>query len=116
MSGSDLADQRAAGVDADPANLELLRARLLKATGLGAGSGAEQVSLALHAALAASPAMLVAATIEDALGVEERTNVPGTVAPGRANWDMALPVPIDSFATHPRMAELASALRRRADP
>ena len=57
-------------------------------------------------------AALVAATLEDALGVEERPNLPGTVAPQRHNWSIALPVPIEDLSTHPRVVRLVSALRR----
>ena len=49
------------------------------------------VALAAHRALAQSPAALVAATLEDAMQVERRPNMPGTVAPARDNWSTALP-------------------------
>jgi 4-alpha-glucanotransferase len=112
MSGSDLDDQRAAGFDPDPAATDALRARLRSAAGVGADASADAVRIALHRALAESPSMLVAATLEDALGVEERPNLPGTVPPQRDNWSLALPVPIDDFPGDPRVAGLVEALRR----
>jgi 4-alpha-glucanotransferase len=112
MSGHDLEDQRAAGIDVDPDGLALLRGRLVAAAGLAPEASAREVSLAVHRALAASPPALVAATLEDALGVEERVNQPGTVAPQRDNWNLALPVALEELAADPAVGELVSALRR----
>jgi 4-alpha-glucanotransferase len=66
----------------------------------------------LHERVAGSPAALVAATLEDALRVEERPNVPGTVAPARQNWSLALPSPLEELAGDPRVSALAGAMRR----
>jgi 4-alpha-glucanotransferase len=112
-SGADLADQAAAGVVPDPVEAARLRARLASAAGVDATAPADEVTLAVHGALARSPAALVVATLEDALRIEERVNLPGTVAPQRANWSRALPTPIDDFDADPRIASLARALRRR---
>ena len=46
--------------------------------------------------------MLVTATLDDALGVEERPNYPGTT--DERNWSVALPVPIEELETDPRAA------------
>jgi 4-alpha-glucanotransferase len=72
----------------------------------------EQAVVELHRRLAGSPSMLIGATLEDALGVETRPNLPGTVPPARPNWSVALPVPIERLATDPRVVRLAEALRR----
>jgi 4-alpha-glucanotransferase len=55
----------------------------------------------------------VAATLEDALGVEERPNLPGTVASQRANWSLALPVPIEELAGHEGVRAVVAALSSR---
>ena len=34
--------------------------------------------------------------------MEERPNLPGTVAPQRDNWSLALPVPIEELGADPR--------------
>jgi 4-alpha-glucanotransferase len=112
-SGADLADQAAAGVVPDPVEAGRLRARLASAAGVGPAATGDEVTLAVHGALARSPAALVVATLEDALRIEERVNLPGTVAPQRANWSRALPAPIDDFDADPRIASLAQALRQR---
>jgi 4-alpha-glucanotransferase len=111
-TGDDLRDQAAAGVTPGLREAEGLRRRLLRAAALGARATAEDVVLALHRRLAASPAMLVAATLEDALGVAERPNLPGTVRRQRDNWSLALPVPIEELGARPGVSALVETLRR----
>ena len=111
-SGSDLADQERAGVVPDPTALAGLRARLAAVTGLAPTAGTRQVIRAAHAALAAAPSAVITATLEDALAVEERVNLPGTVEPQRANWSLALPVAIEELRNDPFVASLAEALGR----
>jgi 4-alpha-glucanotransferase len=65
----------------------------------------------VHVALAASPSVLVTATLEDALGVEERVNNPRTVRE-RPNWSIALPQPLERLTTDPFVLRLARAMRR----
>jgi 4-alpha-glucanotransferase len=112
LSGSDLDDQRAAGIEPDPAALALLSARLETASGAGPVKSPEELSLALHRRLAASPAAMVAATLEDALGVAERPNLPGTTSEQRGNWSTALPVPLERLTADARVSRLVEALRR----
>ena len=112
LTGTDLADQAAAGVRPDSAGLALLRSRLLAAAGRGAATALDDLVVALHRRLAASPSALVAATLEDALRVEERPNLPGTVSSQRANWSLALPVPIEELGADPRVASVVEAMTR----
>ena len=112
LSGADLRDQAAAGVTPDPSALALLRGRLRAAAGVGADADAGAVVGALHRRLAASPSVLVAATLEDALGVEERPNLPGTVITQRPNWSMALPVPLEDLDGHPVVRATIEAIAR----
>jgi 4-alpha-glucanotransferase len=111
-SGSDLADQAAAGLAPDAAGLALLRRRVAAAGGVAETADLATVALAAHRALAQSPAALVAATIEDAMQVERRPNIPGTVPPARDNWSTALPRPIESLRDDRFVAHLAETLRR----
>ena len=57
--------------------------------------------------------MLVVATLEDALAVAERPNIPNTTSGQRPNWSRALPVPLDDFARLARPAEMARILSGR---
>lgn len=112
VSGTDLADQRAAGITPDPKGGATLLARLRSAAGVGEAAGALALSVALHRALAASPSMLVAATLEDAIGVERRPNLPGTLASQRPNWSIPLRVRVDELASDPNVGVLVDAMVR----
>jgi 4-alpha-glucanotransferase len=109
-SGVDLDDQAHAGVRPDPDGLALLRARLTAAA--GTDEGLEAVVVGLHRALAASPSALVAATLEDAVRLERRPNMPGTGSAQRPNWSMALPLPIERLGSDPRVAAVVEAMAR----
>lgn len=110
--GSDLADCRRAGVAVDASKLAALRARVARAGRIDPDADLDDAILAVHRALAASPACLVSATLEDALRVAERPNIPGTDRDRRANWSLALPRPIDELIVDPFVARLAAALTR----
>jgi 4-alpha-glucanotransferase len=111
-SAHDLEDQRAAGIQADAAHLAWWRDRVARLAGLPPTAPRDEVILAAHRALAASPATLVSATLEDALRVRERPNIPGTGLNRLENWSLALPVPLEELAKDPFAAKLAGAMRR----
>ena len=111
-SGSDLQDQAASGLAPDRLALELLRSRLGRAAALGTDASLDAVVVRLHERLAEAPPALIAATLEDALRVEERSNIPGTVAPARDNWSLALPVPIEEIVSDERVSATVEALDR----
>jgi 4-alpha-glucanotransferase len=110
-SGDDAADQRAAGIDPDDAALERLKGKLIGLTGLGPETPVEEVIVAAHTRLAAAPSALVAATLEDALALRQRPNLPGTIEE-RPNWKLTLPVPLADVFTDPLVARVAAALAR----
>ncbi|HKX70817.1 MAG TPA: 4-alpha-glucanotransferase, partial [Acidimicrobiales bacterium] len=110
-SGDDAADQRGAGVEPDEGALERLRGRLIALTGLPPDAPVDDVIVALHARLAAAPSELVAATLEDALALRQRPNLPGTTDQ-RPNWSLTLPVPLDDALADPLVTRVVEALRR----
>ena len=110
--GSDLDDQAASGVNPDPEGLALLRSRLARAAGVATDASLDRLVDRLHSRLAAAPPMLLAATLEDALNVEERPNMPGTTSASRDNWSLALPVSIEELSQRADVASLTEALRR----
>jgi 4-alpha-glucanotransferase len=112
VTGSDLDDQAAAGVPVDPRGLATLRTRVLDAAEAGEDAGVEDVVVGVHRALAESPASLVVATLEDALRVERRPNIPGTQSAQRPNWSIPLPVPVDDLGGDVRVRSLVRVLRR----
>jgi 4-alpha-glucanotransferase len=124
LDGSDLAELRDVGVVAGDRFEEAAAAqereraslrRLLRREGL-LDVGERDVGAtvaALHAFLAGTPAMLVAATLEDALQVRERPNLPGTTTE-RPNWSLPLPDTLEELAGDPRVRRLAAILSKRA--
>jgi 4-alpha-glucanotransferase len=111
-SGADLDDQARAGVQPDPAAAERLLVRLAALAGASRDAPLDEVVLAAHAAIAAAPSVLAVASLEDALRVPERPNLPGSMAPARDNWSLALPATIEQLRRDPFVARLAEALRR----
>ena len=111
-SGTDLVDQAASGLSPHTAGLALLRSRLARAAGAAQDAALGDVVERLHRRLASAPPMLIAATLEDALHVEERPNIPGTIPPQRDNWSLALPAPIEDLAGETIVASVVTALRR----
>jgi 4-alpha-glucanotransferase len=109
--GTDLDVQRRAGLQPDAAGLALLRARLARAAGVPPTADLDDAVLALHHALAASPAAIAVASLEDALRVEVRPNLPGTIDE-HPNWSIPLPASIEQVTADPFVARLASGLDR----
>jgi 4-alpha-glucanotransferase len=85
--------------------------RLRRHAGLGGGESTEQAAESALRALAASPSRLLAATLEDALGVTERPNKPGTLTEW-PNWSLALPLSLEELERSPGPARIAQVLRR----
>ncbi len=71
----------------------------------------DQVVLGIYRDLATAPCAVLNATLDDALGVEERPNMPGTIDEW-PNWRIALPMPLEAILDDPRVAAIAEALRR----
>jgi 4-alpha-glucanotransferase len=118
FSGSDLdhlcdigVASRAGETRADQEAQRASLCRLLEDEGLlGPGEWSVRAILdALYGFLARTPAMLVAATLEDALEARDRPNVPGTTNQ-RPNWSLPLPVALDDLAGDPRVRRLAAIL------
>jgi 4-alpha-glucanotransferase len=115
-TGSDLEEQRAAGVTPNVAATEALRARLQELTGLEGNAAPAAVALAVHERLAEAPSIIIAATLEDTLDVAARPNLPGTTADRRANWSLALPEPLEAIQADSRPPALARVLARSGEP
>ena len=113
-TGADLEDQRDAGVVPNEHGIESHRRRLCELTGLDDGAPVSEVVTATYRRLAAAPSLVRVATLDDALGVEERPNIPGTTVE-RPNWSLALPVPLERVFHDPQVRLVASSLAGRAD-
>lgn len=91
-----------------------LRGRLVEATGLPDDADAIDVAVAAYRRLAHTRSCLVLASLEDALAVDERPNVPGTTTEW-PNWRMAMPLPLEAIevAEGPkRIAEVMAGAQR----
>jgi 4-alpha-glucanotransferase len=110
-SGRDLDVQRALGLEPNQEGWKEIRERLERLTGLPADAPVEEVITTVHQLLAAAPSLLVSATLDDALAVVERPNMPGTTDQW-PNWRLALPVPLEELERHPLAKRLADVLKR----
>lgn len=111
-SGRDLADQRTIHPAAED-SLAGIRHRLRELTGQKADSSIEDVIEAIYRLLAEAPCRLLTATIDDALAVYERPNMPGTIDEW-PNWSIALPGGIPALERSELARRIASVMRRDA--
>ena len=113
-TGSDLAEQREHGLGTDE---ELERGRTSLLAHLGEvpddATPVEAVEAA-HRRLSGAPSTLLSATLDDALAVERRPNMPG--ADERSNWCLPLPVPTEELAAHPGVQAIAQVLAEGLHP
>jgi 4-alpha-glucanotransferase len=110
-TGADVAEQQALGLEPNVRELAAVRRRLSRAAGATADSPVEELIEAAHRLLAAAPSRLVTATLDDALAVRERPNLPGTTQE-RPNWSLALPMPLERLETASLVLRVAAALAR----
>jgi 4-alpha-glucanotransferase len=70
----------------------------------------EALSVALHRFIARTPALLVTIQLDDMLGSERQSNLPGTTDQ-YPNWRIRSPAAIEELAAHGRFRRLAAAMR-----
>ena len=70
----------------------------------------EAVAAGIHRMVASAPSRLVAAQMEDLLGLTEQPNIPGTVDQ-HPNWRRRLPVPIEELENSSTMRAVVGAIR-----
>jgi 4-alpha-glucanotransferase len=115
-SGTDLADQRAAGVTVATDGDADMRHHLRVAAGVGDDAPVDEVAIGTHRHLAEAPSMIVTAALDDLVGAEHRPNLPGTIDE-HPNWRIPLPVPLDQLDGHPVAESVVEALAGgRHDP
>jgi len=112
-TGTDLEAQRALGWHPNEGGFQWMRARLREFAGVDDSAAVPEVIERTYRLLAGSPCAVVTATLEDALAVPERPNLPGTTTE-RPNWSLALPAPLEELERHPLPRAIAGALRDRA--
>ena len=107
LDGSDLAAQERIGLRPDSGANAAARRKIVEWAG---AEQPDQAATNLAGALAASPCALVAVTLEDATGVPERPNMPGTTDTW-PNWSLALPMPLDELLGSDGLRALVERLR-----
>jgi 4-alpha-glucanotransferase len=117
-TGTDIETQRRVGLDPDDDSINAIRDRLAEATGLPTDASATEAVVAAHRLLARAPAVMLAATLDDAVAEPERPNMPGA-DDYRANWCLALRIPIEEIQTDAlvlHIAEVLDASQRESSP
>jgi 4-alpha-glucanotransferase len=110
-SGSDVEDQRRIGLAPNERAMRGLRDKIARIDGIPADATAEVAIERTYAALAEAPSRVLLATLDDALAVPERPNMPGTVTEW-PNWSLALPHPLEELEEAPLPRKVAAALTR----
>ena len=114
-SGADLRVQRQLGLRPNEEGLREIIQRLRVMTGLPEEATGCEVILRAYQLLAEAPSVAVTATLEDALALEERPNMPSTTTEW-PNWSLALPTSLENLQTLTFTRAVAETLRRRRSP
>jgi 4-alpha-glucanotransferase len=110
-TGADVEAQAAMGRAPDRGAYEEMRHRLRVTAGLPDDAPVDEMIARVHAGLGQAPSRVVTATLDDALAVAERPNMPGTVDEW-PNWSLALPEPLEAI----EQAKLPRAIARALSP
>jgi 4-alpha-glucanotransferase len=111
-TGADLQAQEEIGLHPNAAAMAEIRARLGRMTGVAPEAPVEDVIERTHDLLAGAASVIVTATLDDALAVVERPNMPGTTTQW-PNWSLALPAPLETIETLPLPVSIATRLTAR---
>lgn len=111
-SGADLRCQQEIGLRPNARGANAMRDRLRALTGVTEDAPVAQVIEAAYQVLARAPSAVITATLDDALAVEERPNIPGTTTQW-PNWCIALPKSLEALPGDPLASAVARALAKR---
>jgi 4-alpha-glucanotransferase len=95
-TGSDMRNQKELGLAPNEKGTRDMVNRVRRLARIAPGSPLPKVIIRIYEALATAPSRIITATLEDAMAVEERPNMPATTSEW-PNWSMALPEPIESL-------------------
>jgi 4-alpha-glucanotransferase len=111
----DVTDSLAAGLEPNEEGMRSLRAKLVKLGNLAPDAPVEDAIEGTYRALGAAPSRILLATLDDAIAVTERPNMPGTTTTW-PNWSLALPLSLEEIEQTPLPRRVAAALNQRARP
>jgi 4-alpha-glucanotransferase len=111
-TGSDLVAQRELGLSPNEQGTREIAGRVSRMTKATPRTPAPALVVRVYESLARAPSRILTATLDDAMVVEERPNIPATTDEW-PNWSLALPAPIETLDTNPVAAKIAKALGRK---
>ncbi len=109
-SGADLKAQRELGLEPNEEGTLKISERLSAMTGISDDTPIEEVITRTDELLAQAPSAIITATLEDALAVEERPNIPGTT---ETSWSLALPESLEALESSSLARAIGERLRDR---
>ncbi len=112
-TGSDLQAQEDIGLSPNEQGTREILTRVRRLTGATPRTPLSTVVVRVHEAMATAPSRILTATLDDAMLVTERPNMPATIAEW-PNWSIALPEPIESLEKSRLAARIGRALGKRA--
>ncbi|HEY8926581.1 MAG TPA: 4-alpha-glucanotransferase [Polyangia bacterium] len=112
MTGADLRRAQAAGAPQNEEEVRALRDKVIRVAEIPADSAPAEVVERVYEALAAAPSRVLLVTLDDALVVAERPNIPGARADW-PNWSTALPQALEELESLALPRRLAQLMNRR---
>jgi 4-alpha-glucanotransferase len=110
-TGAAIEHARSAGVTPHETGLNALKQKLAGLPHVPADGTLDDVIVSIHRALASAPSRILLGTLEDALGVLEQPNMPGTTTTW-PNWSLALPKSIEEIREAELPRRVAAAMHR----
>jgi 4-alpha-glucanotransferase len=114
-TGSDLAAQRRLGLHPNAKGTQSIRRALARKAGLDDSASPRDAILGAHRLLSRSPCRLRTATLDDALAVEERPNMPATTTQW-PNWRLALPKTLEAIKRDALVRQVARTMKGETTP
>jgi 4-alpha-glucanotransferase len=111
-SGADFKEQKECGMETSEEGAEKNRKQLQKIADVAESAPVSEAIVKAHEALAEARSVVVLASLDDALGVERRPNLPGTTDDKRPNWSIPLPKKLEEIETDPTVLRIAGIVRR----
>lgn len=112
-TGADLKVQHELGLQPNEKGTHEIRKRLCSLADLAEGAEVDEVVRRTHQLLAEAPSAVVTATLEDALALEERPNMPATTNELWPNWSIALPAPLENLERNTLVRAVGEILNSR---
>jgi 4-alpha-glucanotransferase len=110
-TGGDVAGARAAGIESNESGMRALRDKVAREAHIEPEATPEVAIEKIYTALASAPSRIILATLDDAIAVVERPNMPGTTT-AWPNWSLALPMPLEELEQQELPRKIAKVMKR----